>query len=271
MDIKRILTTVIGLPIVVLALSYANKYIVDVAMTVVAIIAMHEYINCVKEKNVKVVKWISYLSTILIAFAHIIPSFIIGYWYCVIPILLCVLFAHVIITDMKITFEDITYTFLGICYIVGTIIFFALVYGYSGEISGKLFIWFVIVTSWGTDIFAYIFGMRFGRIRLSHVSPKKSVEGCVGGTLAAVVLSILLALVFNKFFGTEFSFIIIGAVALVLSLVGQLGDFSASAIKRFFGVKDFSNLFPGHGGMIDRIDSVMFIAPIAYMFLNILF
>ena len=225
MDIKRILTTVIGLPLVILALSYANKYIIDVAMVGVAIIAMHEYINCTKEKNVNVIKWISYLSTLVIAFAHLIPPTIVGYWYCVIPILLCILFAHVVITDMKITLEDITYTFLGICYIVGFIIFFALVYGYSGEVSGKLFIWFVIITSWGTDMFAYMTGMKFGKIRLSHVSPKKSVEGCIGGTLAAVILSVLLALLFNRFFGTSFSLVIIGIVGLVLSLIGQLGDF----------------------------------------------
>ena len=270
-SIKRILTTVIGLPIVVLALSYANKYIIDVVMTVVAILSMHEFINCAKEKNVKIIKWISYLSTFLIAFVHIIPSSVLGCWYCIIPVLLIVLFAHIIISDMKITLEDIAYTFLGICYVVGFIVAFALVYGYEGGISGKLFIWFVIIASWGTDMFAYMVGMRFGKTKFTHVSPNKSVQGCVGGTVAAIVLSVILSVVLNRFFGTNLSLLVMGIVGFVLSIMGQLGDLSASAIKRYFEVKDFSSLFPGHGGMIDRIDSVMFIAPVAFLILNVLF
>lgn len=269
--IKRILTTVIGLPIVVLALSYSNKYIIDVIMTVVAILSMHEYINCTKEKNVNVIRWISYLSTLFIAFIHVIPSDFLRYGYCIIPILLSVLFAHIIITDMKITLEDIAYTFLGICYIVGFIVAFALIYGYEGSISGKIFIWFVIVTSWGTDMFAYMVGMRFGKTKFTHVSPNKSLQGCVGGTIAAVLLSVILSVVCNRFFETNLSLVVMGIVGCVLSIMGQLGDLSASAIKRYFGVKDFSSLFPGHGGMLDRIDSVMFIAPVALLFLNVLF
>ncbi|MCR5185549.1 MAG: phosphatidate cytidylyltransferase [Clostridia bacterium] len=269
--IKRIITTVIGLPIVILALAYSNKYIIDTTMMIVAVISMHEYINCAKEKNVKVIKWISYLSTFYIAFIHLIPNSIFNYWYCVIPILLSVLFAHIIISDMKITLEDIAYTFWGICYIVGFVASFALVYGYEGSISGKIFIWFVIVASWGTDMFAYMVGMRFGKTKFTHVSPNKSVQGCVGGTVAAIVLSVILSIVFNRFFGTSLSLVVMGVVGCVLSIMGQLGDLSASAIKRYFGVKDFSSLFPGHGGMLDRIDSVMFIAPVAFLFLNILF
>ena len=69
----------------------------------------------------------------------------------------------------------------------------------------------------------------------------------------------------------QINYVLIGVMGLILSLVGQIGDFAASVIKRFFEVKDFSNLFPGHGGMVDRIDSVIFIAPFAYLFITMLF
>ena len=75
----------------------------------------------------------------------------------------------------------------------------------------------------------------------------------------------LYTLVLNKVCGAEISYLIIGFASIILSVIGQIGDFSASVIKRYFEVKDFSNMFPGHGGMLDRIDSVMFIAPFAYL------
>ncbi len=271
MDVKRVVTALVGLPIVAIALYFANKYIIDVIMNVIAIISMYEYIKCTKEKEVKVIKWICYLSTLLVGLIHVIPVWVFGYWYYAIPILMIILFSHAVFTDMRYTVEDIAYTLLGIFYVVGFIAFFALIFGYQGKISGKMFIWFVMVASWGTDIFAYSIGMSFGKTKFSKVSPKKSIEGCIGGTIASIILSIILAVGFNHFFNVELSLITIGVMGFVLSVIGQVGDLSASTIKRYFGVKDFSNLFPGHGGMIDRIDSVMFLAPVAYMFLTILF
>ena len=76
---------------------------------------------------------------------------------------------------------------------------------------------------------------------------------------------LLYTLFLNKVFDAGISYLIIGFASVILSIIGQIGDFSASVIKRYFEVKDFSNMFPGHGGMLDRIDSVMFIAPFAYM------
>ncbi len=271
MNIKRVVTTLIGLPIVAIALNFANKYIIGCIMTAVAICAMYEYIKCTKEKDVKVIKWISYLSTLIIAIIHVIPVECFAYGYYFLPLLMIVLFAHVIFTDMKYTVEDIACTLFGIIYVVGFISFFALIFGYHGSISGKMFIWFVIAASWGTDIFAYLTGKHFGKTKFSKISPNKSIEGCIGGTLAAVIISILFAIGFNYFFHVDFSLLQIGFMGFVLSIMGQLGDFSASAIKRYFGVKDFSDLFPGHGGMIDRIDSVMFVAPIAFIFLVMMF
>ena len=265
MNLKRLLTTVIGLPIVILVLVLGNKYIIDFIIAIIAIIAMNEYIKCVSHKT-KVISWISYLSVATIALIHIIPSEILSKFYVfAIPVILLILFFHIIISNMKITFENVVYTLMGIAYILGFCIFIPLTYGIEGNVSGKILVWYIVFSAWATDIVAYLIGKRFGKTKFSKVSPNKSVEGCIAGIIGAVVANLVFTIAMNKCFDLELSYMIVAIVSVVLSIIGQIGDFSASCIKRYFDVKDFSELFPGHGGMIDRIDSVIFIAPFAYL------
>ena len=121
-----------------------------------------------------------------------------------------------------------------------------------------------MIAAWATDIAAFFIGKHFGKHKFSKVSPNKTIEGCVGGCAGAVVVSILYTVCVNYFSGLELNILYLAIISFVLSILGQIGDFAASAIKRYFGVKDFSDFIPGHGGMLDRIDSVIFIAPIAY-------
>ena len=270
MNLKRFLTTIIGLPIVILFFVYANKYVIDVAFAIIAVIAMHEYIKCVQTKS-KVISWLSYISALSIAFIHIIPQSIIENIGIIgAPILLLLLFLHVIISDMKISFENISYTLIGIIYICGFTVFLPILAGIKGYISGKLLIWLVIISAWGTDMCAFIIGRKFGKTKFSKVSPNKTIEGCIAGAIGSVLLNIIYVYFLNKFGHFGLSYITIGVISLLFSIIGQVGDFSASVIKRYFNVKDFSELFPGHGGMIDRIDSVIFIAPFAYFLLTTL-
>lgn len=270
MNMKRILTALIGLPIVLCVLVFGNKYLLDIILAVIAVISMNEYVRCVS-KEAKVVSWISYICVASIAFIHVVEIDVINFAVTLgMPILLLILFLHVIITNMKITFKDISYTLMGILYIFGFIVFFALTYGVTGKIDGKILIWYIILSAWGTDIFAYLFGktLGLGKTKFSKVSPNKSIEGCIAGTIGAVLLCLIYTLGINMYFGFEISYLSIAVISLVLSIIGQIGDFSASVIKRHFEIKDFSSLFPGHGGMLDRIDSVMFISPFAYLLLT---
>ena len=268
--IKRLITAIIGLPIVVLVFAFGNKYIMDVLLAIVAMISMYEYTKCVGSKTVKPIKWVSYLVAALISIIHLIPFEVlpIAFTY-LIPVLLFILFLHVIVTDMKITFEDIAYTFIGILYVVPLIASVAMIYGMDGDISGKILIWYVFCASWGTDTSAYLVGMKFGKHKFSKVSPKKSIEGCVAGVFGAVLTALVYTFAINSLMGLSISYLAMGLICAALSVVGQVGDFAASVIKRHFEVKDYSNIFPGHGGMLDRIDSVMFIAPFAYLLLTL--
>lgn len=267
MDIKRITSGLLGFPLVLIILLLGNKIVVDIALAIIALLAMNEYFNSVK-KVAKPVKWIGYLSCLSIACIHIVPQEYLNMIVTLaIPTILMILFAQVIATDMKTNFKDIAYTFIGIFYVVFFIMFVAFI---NGMENGKILIWYAILAAWGTDIFAYFIGKHFGKHKFSKVSPKKSIEGCIGGTIGAILLMLVYTYVANTYWGMNYSYLYIAGIGLILSLVGQIGDFAASSIKRFVDIKDFSNLIPGHGGMLDRIDSLIFLAPYAYALFTLL-
>lgn len=124
----------------------------------------------------------------------------------------------------------------------------------------RIFVWLAFTSAFGTDIFAYFTGYAIGKHKLCpKLSPKKTVEGAVGGTVGAVAMGLGFALLFAK---EEIVACLI--ISFVGSIFSQLGDLSASALKRQIGIKDYGNLIPGHGGVLDRFDSVFFTAPVVY-------
>ena len=96
------------------------------------------------------------------------------------------------------------------------------------------------------------------------------MEGSIGGIIGTVIISLIYTYIINKTGSMEISYLAILAIAMVLSILSEIGDLAASSIKRYTGIKDFGELIPGHGGMLDRIDSILFIAPFAYFLLNLI-
>lgn len=267
MNLNRILTTVIGLPIVIVILVFGNIYLIDVLFAIIAAMSIHEYFDSFKGKT-NPVSWLGFVACGLITFIHLIPKqYIIITIGILVPTSILILFLQVIISNMKTNVQDIAVTFFGICYIPLFLMYLPLL---MGSENGKILIWFVIIAAWGTDIFAYIIGKKLGRHKFSKISPNKSIEGCIGGTLGAIIIALIYTFCINACLKMNINYLFITVITLLLSVVGQLGDFSASSIKRYVGIKDFSNLLPGHGGMLDRIDSLIFIAPFAYFLLNLL-
>jgi phosphatidate cytidylyltransferase len=129
--------------------------------------------------------------------------------------------------------------------------------------GGILTVWLIYVASWGSDTCAYCVGKLAGRHKLpSELSPNKTIEGCVGGILGAALLGFLFALAFYQDKNVWWQFALMGGVGSVIS---QIGDLTASAIKRNYGIKDYGKLIPGHGGVLDRFDSILFTAPLVYL------
>ncbi|MBR6258404.1 MAG: phosphatidate cytidylyltransferase [Lachnospiraceae bacterium] len=132
---------------------------------------------------------------------------------------------------------------------------------------GFFSVWMTFISAWGSDTCAYFTGVIFGKHKITpRLSPKKSVEGCIGGVIGAGLLGLIYGLIL-KHLGripaeSLWAYPLLGTCG---SVVGQIGDLAASAIKRDFGIKDYGKVIPGHGGVMDRFDSVIFTAPLIYM------
>ena len=264
---KRVISALIGFPIVAFILIFGNQIVIDVAFSLVAIICLYEFYNAFKEKN-NPIQWVGYAFALGIAVIHIIPTeYAKNSIQLLIPSIMTILFLMVIVTDMKISVTDMMITLLGIIYILGFIVFIPMLRGVA---NGVYYIWYIIFIAWGTDMFAYFVGKKYGKHKFSKISPNKSVEGCIAGIVGAVVASLIYTLSLNKIAGFDISYIYIAIVSFALSIISQIGDFAASSIKRHTGIKDCGSLIPGHGGMLDRFDSVIFIAPFAYFLLRLL-
>jgi cytidylyltransferase family len=127
----------------------------------------------------------------------------------------------------------------------------------------------IVCFAWVTDIFAYFVGMLFGKHKLSpHISPKKTIEGAIGGTVFSVLFTIIFCLVYSQITDVQFNWLAVVVYSLLCTIIGQIGDLSFSYIKRTYGIKDFGKILPGHGGFLDRLDSLIFIAPLFYMLIS---
>ena len=245
--LKRIITAVIGLPLVVLAVTLGGLFFL-VPIIIISIIGLHEFYTAF---NIKHTQIISHLyGTIFLLFAYLDPSrLFLGVAIFVVAINFLIVFLY-----NKISLKDIIIILYGFFYIPFLLGFLILI-----RESNFLFIWLVFISCFGCDTFAYFTGTLIGRRKLvNSPSPSKSIEGLIGGVIGATLLGLLFGLYFDMpiiavitcFFGAIFSII---------------GDLSASAIKRHTGIKDFGSIFPGHGGVVDRLDSILMVAPVVYI------
>lgn len=167
--------------------------------------------------------------------------------------------------------EDALATMLGIIYVV-FFSFHVVLIDQTGIYSAM--IWLAILAAFATDIFAYFTGVFLGKHKLCpNLSPKKTIEGAIGGTLGSVIVCGLFGRFLFPVFSGMYSIILpdMTVHCLIIGLIGaiaaQCGDLTASAYKRKMGIKDYGNLIPGHGGIMDRFDSVLFTAPVVYYYI----
>ena len=159
--------------------------------------------------------------------------------------------------------SDVLGAFFGVLYVP---VMLSFVYQTRCLPDGKFLVWLIFIASWGCDTAAYCVGMLFGRHKLAPVlSPKKSVEGAAGGVLGAALIGFLFAVAVNIFTDTALARMWIYPLVCGLgAVISQIGDLTASGIKRDHDIKDYGRLIPGHGGILDRFDSVIFTAWIIY-------
>ena len=165
--------------------------------------------------------------------------------------------------------EEVSMVFFGFFYIA---IMLSYVYKVRTLHGGELLVWLIFIGAWGSDTCAYCVGTLIGKHKILPIlSPKKSLEGCIGGVIGAALLGLLYATVFkNSIEGVLYPQFAYALICGVSSVISQLGDLAASAIKRNHEIKDYGKLLPGHGGILDRFDSIIFVAPIVYFLEKIL-
>ncbi len=184
---------------------------------------------------------------------------------------LCIFFLLAIMAVYVFSFpkykiDQMLYLFFGFFY-AGLLISY--VYQVRQLPGGEFRVWLIFIAAWGSDVFAYCAGMLFGKHKAFPVlSPKKTWEGCIGGVVGAAIVAVLYCLAMNHWFGQNFSLLQFAIVCGCGAVISQIGDLAASAMKRNNEIKDYGNLIPGHGGVLDRYDSVIFVAPIVYYLLQ---
>ena len=262
---QRVIFGVCGGAAILLALFVLPPVILKIAMTFLVCVAVFELIASTKlvRDRVMILITVAYaalygisLFTGLGAYQHILQT-----------VFILALFARLLQKHETARFTDLSgAAFAGICL---TWLFLSLVRIFSMD-NGSWLVLLPLVAAWGSDTCALFAGMLFGKHKLAPVvSPKKTVEGAVGGVLGATLLMVLVVLLYNKFTQIDipiWAAVLLGAVGAV---IGQLGDLTFSVIKRHTGIKDYGHIFPGHGGVLDRFDSVVFVAPVVEIILQL--
>lgn len=177
--------------------------------------------------------------------------------------ILCLLCIPVLNT--KYNYLDIAVTIVTFIYVP---VFFSFIYLVNAKANGNFLIWLIFIGAWLCDTTAYYIGKQFGKHKLCpEVSAKKTIEGSIGGLLGSALGCGIYGILINKYIPhiPAYHYIIIG---LLCGIFCQFGDLAASSIKRFVGVKDYSNLIPGHGGILDRFDSILFASVVVYYYIT---
>ena len=158
---------------------------------------------------------------------------------------------------------QIAEAFFGVVYVA---VMLSCIYELRIMEHGAYLVWLIFISSWGCDTCAYCVGMLIGKHKMSpKLSPKKSVEGAVGGVIGAAVLGAVYAAAAGPYLSDEGQIVVYGGICAVGAVISMIGDLAASAIKRNHNLKDYGKLIPGHGGVLDRFDSVIFTAPVIYL------
>ncbi len=260
--VKRIVTSIIAFP-VLCALVVLGGLWLKIGICALSVVALWELYNAAfgKFKAISVCGFaasVVYVVTIGFVWRFSFISIIfIGFIFCV---LIFLVFRH----EDNTVFDGAIVVF-GFFYVT---MMMSTIYLVREGRAGAYFVWLVFISAWGSDTGAYFVGRLLGKHKLAPIlSPKKTIEGAIGGVLVAGLIALIYGLFLNSAFSVDNVNLVTGCclTGLVGAVFSQIGDLSASAIKRNTGVKDYGNILPGHGGILDRFDSVLFTAPVVYI------
>lgn len=260
--LKRVITGICLVAVLIPLLIFSYTWIFPLAISIVSVICLFEMMRCVgMHKRLAITVPLYLLAAIfpfllrfyqndfyVAAMAMIAIVFYIAY-----------VFVWVIFSKGAIEYTDACTMCLTAFYIIFALNMILYVRDYD---NGQYIYILILVGAWVTDTFAYFTGRLFGKHKLiPDVSPKKTVEGAIGGIIFCSVGFVVTGLVIDAFFdGVSPNYLYLAISGLIIGAISQLGDFIMSVIKRHYGIKDYGKILPGHGGMLDRMDSILSVA-----------
>lgn len=278
---QRVITAVVLLALLAVVVWQINTPVLVLVIAFLAAVAANEIMRCAKVEN-------TFIRVVATGYAACVPFFasakaltpwvseavwgkVIGavpgvvYLIALVVVLLLAMLKGYAYT----TFEDVAVSvFAGALVPFGFSVFIRLRDMFQIEQFGIYLIFYGLICALATDSGAQLAGMAFGKHKMSpNISPKKTVEGAIGGLIFSLILNAVAMILYNRladFKMDEFAVTVLLVACLPVSFLGMMGDLSASVLKRNFGVKDFGKIFPGHGGVMDRFDSSMFTLPVTY-------
>ena len=263
----RIITAVVAILILLPVLIFADYPVLPIALSLVSLIAVFEMLRCIGLHRAWVISVPLYLLALAlpICIRLLSRAELVKVAFAAIVCLLFYFFAILLFSHGKYKLADLSVCFMTVLYIL--IGFNAILYVHDHVYGGEYVYLIAFIGAWITDIFAYFCGMLFGRggkhKLIPDVSPKKTVEGSIGGIVFCILSMMLYGWIVSRIEPSLDANVAVFAVAgLLISIVSQIGDLCMSLIKRTYGIKDYGKLFPGHGGMLDRFDSVIAVSAV---------
>lgn len=257
---QRVITAVVALIIFIPIIVYGG-WAIELAAAVLGVVAIHEFFQMRYPGQHKwVIEGLTELAalTIILPVTNWLPSLSNNFqlYY----VFVMILMALTVFEQHSFTIDELGFPVFASLYVgIG---FSAFVAARQNSLVVLLLALFIV---WSTDIGAYMIGRQIGKHKLApSVSPNKTVEGAIGGIVCAVIVTALYMWKFSAYF--PYSPLVMILLAIVFSIAGQFGDLVESAYKRHYGVKDSGNILPGHGGILDRFDSLLFVFPIMALF-----
>jgi phosphatidate cytidylyltransferase len=257
---KRVITALILIPFLIGIIYFAPPWVFTILVLFVALVSLNEFYAMMRPKAPETIVLLNYLLTALLFCALLGKGFFsIG----IFPLFVLFPLAFFISSYSKNRpkMGDIGRTIMGPFYICLPLAFVAII---ARLPQGQIWIFFILAVIFAGDTCSFYLGRSFGRHKLTRISPGKTWEGALGGLLANVVS----AGIFGYLFFPSLSLISIVVIGIAIGISGQVGDLAESMLKRMSNVKDSGTILPGHGGLLDRIDSLLFAIPVLYLYLS---
>lgn len=259
---QRLISAFFGIIVLVLVL-LGNQIVFDIVVTLIAAVAIYEVIGAVGLKKFKLLT----LTAMLMPVAVMLSSHYIE------KHMTAIIFAFLALFMLMMLFNHKEYTFVNIAtvFTVATMISLPFVYVSMTRRLGNenLDVLVILIGCWITDSCAYFTGYFFGKHKLApKISPKKTIEGSIGGVVGVILILVAYSYAAGNIMNVEVNIMPAVVVGLVAGIISQFGDLCASIIKREHNIKDFGNIMPGHGGVMDRFDSLILVAPAVYYILK---